>query len=65
MNYSLSEYLGHEQHDRIVHCEECGRMICACFAICESCKDRLEAESEDEAQRWHDAREPEGLGKYF
>ena len=59
------EYVNHETHLKIAHCEECGRQICACLAICEVCQNRLEAESEDEAQRWHDAREPEGIGKYF
>ena len=54
----------HSHHDKVAHCEECGRQICACVAICESCLDRLKAESEDEAQRWHDEREPES-GRYF
>lgn len=57
--------MNHELHEKVAHCEEYGAQICACFAICQSCRDQLEAEAEEEGQRWHDLREREGEGKYF
>lgn len=59
-------YRDHDSHLLTAHCEECGRQICACLSVCESCHDRLELEAEEEGQRWADSREyPADGGKYF
>lgn len=55
----------HSNHEKLAHCEECGRQICLCLALCEPCRNSLDLEAEEEGQRWADAREAGNGGRYF